>query len=210
MKALAFAIIAALIGLIVGLLIGDPLPGVALALGLVLGAAGSILVVPALRPAEPGVVGSALDPAAAGWAEFHRELARARRFEGQFVLLRFPVTGFDGPGAVAALRYELALRGRRIDRLWVDDGHILVLLPETGREAVGTVLARIRQASPILAEIEPGLAIFPEHGITSGALLAAVYGAGMADVPTPIGARRPETRPLEADGALEELASQRG
>jgi hypothetical protein len=217
MRHLAFAIIAALLGIVVGALIGEPLPGLALGLGMLLGAAGSILVVPALRGAPAGVLGGAIADADAGWSEFHRELARARRFDGQFVLVRFPVLSVSEPAALAAIRDELAVRGRRIDRLWIDESNILILLPETSKAAAETVLARIRAGTSALAAIEPALAAFPEQGITSGTLISAVYGSGSSDVPTPIGALRPEPRvtvteptAFEADASLDDLAAQRG
>ena len=217
MRHLAFAIIAALLGIVVGALIGDPLPGLALGFGMLLGAAGSILVVPALRGAPAGVRGGAIADADAGWSEFHRELARARRFDGQFVIARFPVPSVPEPTALAAIRDELAVRGRRIDRLWIDGEDILLLLPETSKYAAENVLARIRAGTSALADVQPGLAVFPEHGITSGALISAVYGSGQADVPTPIGALRPEPRPpmtepiaFGPEPTLDDLAAQRG
>jgi hypothetical protein len=198
MTASVAVLLAALLGLVVGLLFGDPMPGVAFGLGLLLGAIGSILLVPALRAAPAGLSGAAIDDAAAGWAEFHRELARARRFDGQFAIVCFSVDGPRDADALAGVRNEIAASSRRIDRLWIDEDHILLLLPHATQAAAEVVLDRIRAQVPIALAVEPGLAMFPEHGITSGALISAVYGNGQEDVPTPIAAIRPEFRPQPA------------
>lgn len=198
MTASVAVLLAAVLGLVVGLLFGDPMPGVAFGLGLLLGGIGSILVVPALRAAPAGLSGAALDDATAGWAEFHRELARARRFDGQFAIVCISVDGSRDPEALAGVRDEIAASSRRIDRLWIDEDHILLLLPQATKAAVEVVLNRIRAQVPVALAVEPGLAMFPEHGITSGALISAVYGNGQEDVPTPIGAVRPDFRPQPA------------
>ena len=195
-------VFAGLVGLLVGLLAVELMAGVIFGLGLVLGAIASVLVVPALRSAPRDPKGAAIDDAAAGWTEFHRELARARRFDGQFAILRFSREGSADPDALVALRNEIAAGSRRIDRLWIDEGHILLLLPETTEAAADAVLRRIGQLAPAALAIEPGLARFPEHGITSGALIAAVYGNGQQDVPTPIAAVRSELRPPSTQDGL--------
>lgn len=190
----ALAILAALLGLAVGLLFGDPTPGVAFGLGLLLGSAGAILVIPALRASPAGVSGAAIDDAADGWAEFHRELARARRFDGQFGIVRFGIEGEPDGDALTDLRNGIAAASRRIDRLWIDDDHVLLLLPETTKAAAEAAVARIRSEVAVAGSLEPSVALFPEHGITSGALISAVYGGGPVDIPTPLGAVRPDLR----------------
>ena len=202
MSVSASVLLAALLGILVGLLAGDPLPGITFGLGLLIGGIASILVVPALRAAPAGLKGAAIDDAASGWAEFHRELARARRFDGQFAIVCFSRGESPDPEELVSLRNEIAASSRRIDRLWIDGGHILLLLPETTQAAADAVLARIRALAPAALSIEPGVARFPEHGITSGALIAAVFGSGQEDVPTPIGAARPDFRPQSAPDAL--------
>ncbi len=183
---------AVLVGLIVGLLFGDPLPGVVFGLGLLLGAVGSVMLVPALRAAPAGIKGAALDDAGTGWVEFHRELARARRFDRPFAIVCFSVGRSPDQGILMGLRNEIAAISRRIDRLWIDEDHILLLLPEATEAAARTALSRIHIRVPAAVAFAPGLAMYPEHGITSGALISAVYGNGQADVPTPIAAARPE------------------
>jgi hypothetical protein len=213
-------IFAAILGLIVGLLSGDPLPGVALGLGLLLGAGGSVVVVPALRAAPAGIKGAAIDDVGTGWVEFHRELARARRFDRPFAIVRFSVGRSPDPGVLVGLRNEIAAISRRIDRLWIDEDHILLLLPEATEAAAKTALSRIHVRVPAAVAFAPGLAMYPEHGITSGALIAAVYGSGQQEVPTPIAAARPELwlqsaagMAIQAEGAAgasDEVASQSG
>jgi len=184
--------VAALVGLIVGLLVGDLLPGLTFGLGLLVGCLGSILVVPALRAAPAGITGAAIDEAAAGWAEFHRELARARRFDGQFAIVRFSTGASADDDALVGLRNEIASISRRIDRLWIDEDNILLLLPGSTHAAAEAAIARIVDGVPAASAVDAGVAMYPEHGITSGSLIAAVYGSGREDVPTPIGAVRPE------------------
>ena len=195
-----YALLAALIGLIVGLLLNDPVPGVVFGLGLLVGSLGSILIVPALRGTPAGLSGAAVDDAAAGWAEFHRELARARRFDGQFAIIRFSAEDLPDLGAVVGRRNDIAASARRIDRVWIHENHILLLLPQATQAAADVVLGRIRARVPTALAVEPGLATFPEHGITSGSLIAAVYGSGREEVPTPIAAVRPDFRPQAASG----------
>jgi hypothetical protein len=213
-------VVAALVGLIVGLLLGDPLPGVTFGLGVLLGGVASVVVVPALRAAPAGIKGAAIDDVGTGWVEFHRELARSRRFDRPFAILRFSVGRSPDQGVLVGLRNEIAAISRRIDRLWIDEDHILLLLPEATEAAAEAALARINVRVPAAVAVEPGLAMYPEHGITSGALIAAVYGSGQEDVPTPIAAARPELwlqsttgMAVQTDGAADgpdEMASQSG
>jgi hypothetical protein len=212
-------ILAALVGLIVGLLLGDPVPGVVFGLGLLLGAVASVVVVPALRAAPAGIKGAAIDDAGTGWVEFHRELARARRFDRPFAIVRFSVGRSPDQGLLVGLRNEIAAISRRIDRVWIDEDHILLLLPEATEAAAKAALSRVHVGVAAAVAFEPGLALYPEHGITSGALIAAVYGSGQAEVPTPIAAARPElwlqsaAGVSQADGPAgtsDEVASQSG
>jgi hypothetical protein len=118
------------------------------------------------------------------------------------------------------LRNEIAVISRRIDRAWIDEDHILLLLPEATEAAAKAALSRIHVRVAAAVAFEPGLALYPEHGITSGALIAAVYGNGYAEVPTPIAAARPELwlqsaagMAIQADGPAgtsDEVASQSG
>lgn len=123
------------------------------------------------------------------WAEFRRELRRSRRGARPLTLLRMP-----GPELLTlADLVELEARSRRltghlrlVDRAWVDDGSIYILLPESPREAAEIMLGRIRTADPKLLTDDIRAATFPDDGLTSGALIAAIHGSSIANVPTPI------------------------
>jgi hypothetical protein len=208
MRAVAFAILAIVLGVVVGVTFQNPVPGIAFGLGLLLGFAGSVLVIPALRAAPAGLKGAATDDAESGWAEFHRELARARRFDRPFATIRVPLDEPIDDGRLVAVRNELAANARRIDRIWIDDSDLLVLLPETSRDAAVAVMDRITALLPAM-ETRPTLAIFPDQGITSGVLIGAIYAQQRLDVPTTIGTVRPELT-LDVTDAMDELAAQSG
>jgi hypothetical protein len=189
------------IGLAVGVASGQPAIAVALAVGLAVGYATAFLTVPALRLGRRGTTGAAIDDATTGWAEFHRELTRARRFDGSFALVR--LNGAAAGDETNAIRDRIAGVTRRIDRVWVDGGQILLLLPEAATAAVDAAIGRIRPVVPEAVVADPGIAIFPQHGITSESLIAAAYGAGVEDVPTPITIARSELRsPSATDAAM--------
>jgi hypothetical protein len=188
------ALLAIPLGLLVGLVFGDPMPGVAFALGLLVGSAGSILVVRAQWAAPAGRGGATIDDADTGWAEFHRELARARRYDRQFAIVRFSVGGPPDPSVLTGLRNDIAASSRRTDRLWIDEDQVLLLLPEATQAATEAVLARIRVWVPAAVEVAPSVARFPEHGVTIGAMISAIYGSGHEDAPTPIAAVRSDPR----------------
>ena len=131
---LVVALVAALAGAGIGLEIARA--GVALQPSLAwwLGVIGVIALVLVLITApEEQAAAPAATPARAGWAEFRRELRRSRRSLRPMTLLRLP-----GPVRhEAAEMADLAGRSRRlhehlrlVDRTWVDDGSIYVLLPE--------------------------------------------------------------------------------
>ncbi len=208
MRAAAFAILAIVLGVAVGVAFPDSVPGVAFGLGLLLGFAGSVLVIPALRAAPAGLRGAATDDPESGWAEFHRELARARRFDRPFATIRVPLDQPIDDARLVAIRNELAANARRIDRIWIDDNDLLVLLPETSRDAAIAVMDRITALLPSMATV-PTLAVFPDQGITSGVLIGAIYAQQGSEVPTTIGTLRPELT-LEVVDTLDELAAQSG
>jgi hypothetical protein len=187
---LIVALIAALAGAGIGLEVARA--GVALQPSLAwwLGVIGIIALVLVLITApEEQAAAPAATPARAGWAEFRRELRRSRRSVRPMTLLRLP-------GAVrpeAAEMADLAARSRRlhehlrlVDRTWVDDGSVYVLLPESPRAAADALLGRLRSVAPDLVAQEVRMATFPDDGLTSGALISAVHGASLSEVPTPI------------------------
>jgi hypothetical protein len=128
------------------------------------------------------------------WTEFHRELSRSRRYERRFVLIRVSFTEPGGNGSAPASRSNARASAERlrrvgaflrsVDRAWAAEDGIYVLLPETSREMGSAFLARMRQVAPeVLPVRSVTLAAFPEDGLTSGALLAAVRGVPMAGAP---------------------------
>ena len=136
----------------------------------------------------------------AGWIEFRRELRRARRGGRPLTILR--IAGADLPGGGAGATElgtrarALGLRLRTVDRAWVDEGSIYVLLPESSRAAAEALIARIRaDASEVLPELVR-VATFPENGLTSGAIIAALDGGVVEHVPIPI-------RPMGGEGVVD-------
>jgi hypothetical protein len=162
-----------------------------------------LLTAPA-KPASPIAM-----PARAGWAEFRRELRRSRRNTRPMTLLRSlsPL----GPDAVAEdpeVRSR-ALHGhlRLVDRTWVDDGAVYLLLPETSRAAADSLVGRLQTIAPELLPGDVRMATFPDDGLTSGALISAVHGASLSQVPTPIRAAIAEDEATAEDVAVEEPAA---
>jgi hypothetical protein len=212
---LVVALIAALAGAGIGLEIARA--GVALQPSLAwwLGVIGVIALVLVLITApEEQAATPTTTPARAGWAEFRRELRRSRRSVRPMTLLRLP-----GPiRAEAAETADLVGRSRRlhehlrlVDRTWVDDGSVYVLLPESPKAAADSLLGRLRSVAPDIVAEDVRMATFPDDGLTSGALISAVHGASLSEVPTPIRAALAEddVEPFELEDAkpLPETAS---
>jgi hypothetical protein len=122
----------------------------------------------------------------AGWAEFRRELRRSRRASRSMTLLRIPGDASSDATSLATRAHRLAGHLRLVDRVWVDDGSCYVLLPESTRDAAATLLQRIGASEPTLVAAEVRAATFPEDGLTSGAIISALHGTTIDEVPTPI------------------------
>jgi hypothetical protein len=133
-----------------------------------------------------------------GWAEFHRELARARRYERTFAVVRFARPERDIGATQVRLLDEVSASARRIDRVWVDGNDVLVLLPESTRAAAEALVARIRSRVPQDFELSSSVACFPLDGLTARAVIAALQGAEPGRVPTPIDLVRRQARPVLA------------
>jgi hypothetical protein len=187
---LVVALIASLAGAGIGLEISRA--GILLAPTLAwwLGVIGIIALVLVLLTAPPGATEVApATPAREGWAEFRRELRRSRRGVRPMTIVRLP-----GPADPAAAEVaDLHGRARRlhrhlrlVDRTWVDEGSIYILLPESNRVAADTLLGRLRRLTPDLIDDDVRVAVFPDDGLTSGALISAVHGASLSATPTPI------------------------
>jgi hypothetical protein len=129
----------------------------------------------------PGETALATDQA--GWREVQRELDRGRRHERPFVLIRIPTSAAGAlgnghtPGAADPESLGRSLRAflRSIDFLWVSDGHLYLLLPESSRAMGEAFLSRVRATAPHLLS-ETDMVAFPEDGVTGGALLALLHG----------------------------------
>ncbi len=186
--------------LVLGQVTGEPAVAIAFGAGLLVAWVGGWFL-RAARPAPAHAPVSTDDLAAAGWAEFHRELARARRFNGEFAVMRWPMRAEPAADDRSEIITGIEGRARRIDRVWVDGSDVLVLLPETSRAAAEVVLERIRSV-PSLAEITPTMASFPQDGITSGALLAVIDDQEAAAAPRSISVILPESwARVKADAA---------
>ncbi len=187
---LVVALIAALAGAGIGLEIARVGIDLAPTLAWWLGVIGVIALVLVLLTAPPGTSESTpATPAREGWAEFRRELRRSRRGVRPMTIVRLP--GPADPAAAEAA--DLSGRARRlhrhlrlVDRTWVDEGSIYILLPESARVGADTLLGRLRRLTPDLVQEDVRVATFPDDGLTSGALISAVHGASLSATPTPI------------------------
>jgi hypothetical protein len=122
----------------------------------------------------------------AGWAALHSELARSRRHDRRFALLTVPSSVWASPGSDADQTLEAGLRAaiavesllRRPDRAWTDGVTLFVLVTDCDRDQAAAFLARARPSMPhLFGDEQVQLAVFPENGVTLGALLARHYVA---------------------------------
>lgn len=116
---------------------------------------------PPARPSAPtGLV--VTDP-------FFDELARSRRYDHRFCLVRVRA------GALADPAGELRPWLRSTDHWWTTADDVHILLPETDREAGHRWVSRLRDgAGSPLTTADVRLVAFPDDGLTSSALLAAL------------------------------------
>ena len=189
-RCLAVAAMAALAGGVFGFQLGGsglgPTPGLGIWIGLLgMGTLGAMFL---SAPAASRATAVAMNEA--GWTEFRRELRRARRGSRPLTLVRIAgdelPAGSDVTDNLVARGHLLGIHLRLVDRLWVDNGSIYVLLPESPRSAADVLIARIRVASPGQLPKHIHIATFPEDGLTGGAIIAAVNGASFDAIPTPI------------------------
>ena len=168
-------------------------------LGFWVGALGIIALAIVLLTAPPEAPAPAVSTTETGWAEFRREMRRSRRGVKALTVVRVPMSADAGEDELEARSEALAAHLRLVDRTWVDDGSIYVLLPESPRTAAEALLTRVRSLSPALLPADVRTATFPDDGLTSGAIIAALHGAAVGDVPIPIRASV-----IEADEVLED------
>lgn len=183
-----FTLLAAVAGLLAGRAI-DQLGVGPLSIGFGLVVAACVIAVartPAARPSGLRAVGR---------SAFRVELDRARRHHRTFAMarleLRAPI-GEDVPAgaedASATATVQLLGTALRItDHAWIEDRDVLVLMPESDRATAGSFVDRVRAAAPGHFTDRVGIAVFPDDGLTSGALLdALVRGMDGNPVPAPM------------------------
>ena len=121
-----------------------------------------------------------------GWESFEHELARSRRHEHPFVLIRIPPQkgrlasgGHVTARPSAPFAPAVAAFLRRIDVVWTDEDGTWVLLPESGRATGEAMLERLRVTAPSLVpEVGVRLAMFPEDGLTKAGLIEHMTRVG--------------------------------
>ena len=142
---------------------------------------------------------------AIGLDAFRAELDRARRHRRTFAMARLElatpadaVAAPDGPTGTDTATIQLIGASLRItDHAWLDDGDVVILLPESDRATAESFAERVRAIAPGRFTERTGIAAFPDDGLTSNALLDALErGMHGAPMPSPIvrttvaGARR--------------------
>jgi hypothetical protein len=118
--------------------------------------------------------------------ELQVELSRSRRFGHSFALVRIPcrVAAEGGWNLRRDLASALSSLVRRVDRVWSEGTSVYLLLPECNRTMVEAMLARIGEPlSKLLSEEDRAAvsaAVFPDDGVTSGALYNALNGRSLS------------------------------
>jgi hypothetical protein len=196
---LTVALIAALAGAGIGLEAARNGFQLTPTLGFWVGALGLVALVIVLLTAPAEASAPPMTNAESGWAEFRREMRRARRGVKALTILRVPFSRPLDESSLGARSEAVAAHLRLVDRTWVDDGSIYVLLPESPRPAADALLTRVRSVAPDLLPPDIRIATFPDDGLTSGAIIAAVHGAALEEVPIPI-----RTSVAEAGEALDD------
>ena len=185
-----------LLAIVLGWSVGALGPALAFTAGTAL-----TMAVVMLRSASPAptLLTAATSEPTEGWAEFHRELARARRFDRPFGIVRYVDVG-GGVMTDRHLRDKVAAVARRIDRVWLDGGDLFVLMPESDAGAVETAVARARYRVGEALD-RTITATFPANGITSGSLIACLYQGDAS--PVAIGALGPVASALSSVSATD-------
>ena len=185
-----------LLAIVLGWSVGALGPALAFTAGTAL-----TMAVVMLRSASPAptLLTAATSEPTEGWSEFHRELARARRFDRPFGIVRYVGVG-GGVMTERYLRDKVAAVARRIDRVWLDGGDLFVLMPESDAGAVETAVARARYRVGEALD-RTITATFPANGITSGSLIACLYQGDAS--PVAIGALGPVASALSSVSATD-------
>ncbi len=149
------------------------------AVGLLVVAVGALSLVAARAVARP----SPDLLRVSGRDALRNELDRARRHRRTFALARLrPIGGSAAAGAMAGASGGIAAETLRLigaslritDRAWLDDDDVVLLLPEADRATADALADRLRQAAPDRFTADVAIAVFPDDGLTSGALLEAL------------------------------------
>jgi hypothetical protein len=143
-----------------------------------------------LRRNGNGRVGSQLAPERWGPAqELQLELERSRRFGHPFALVGIWCRPNQRERWTFLREVAGSLDGlvRRVDRVWIQGSGVYVLLPECDRTKLEATLARWRDPVARLlgedARAQMSSAVFPDDGLTSGALLDALARGGQGETP---------------------------
>lgn len=134
-----------------------------------------------LRPAERGAAPENI----IGWERFELEFERSRRYERPLALLRIslPARPRDRQRADAL---EVRKAVRMLDAVWTDRDCVVVLMPETNREALARAIGRILARLPGAGLDAMRVALYPDDGITSGALVGRLDDPGAEPLPAEI------------------------
>lgn len=129
---------------------------------------------------------SLAEHAQGGWAALQTELARSRRHDRRFAIVGIPDDVWWPPSAgseeTAQLGFDVAdavqALVRRPDRAWVDGPMLHVMLTDCDRRQGLAFLERAGLAMPqLFAHDRVNLVVFPDDGITLGALVARLRSA---------------------------------
>jgi hypothetical protein len=145
------------------------------------GALATFAIVALLRPGADAASTSFARHAESGWGYLRTELARSRRHDRRFAVVGVPEEVWTPDDAATKVEHGLdvaaAVQGlvRRPDRAWVDGARLHILLTDCDRPKGLAFLARARGAMPqLFADDRVKLVVFPDDGITSGALLSGL------------------------------------
>ncbi len=210
-RSFAIATIAAITGGGFGLQVGQAGFGLAPGLGMWIGLLGMGALIALFVASPDSGTRSVSSSEDVGWTEFRRELRRSRRGGRPLTLLRLPgdelpTDGPDGPADLTTRARRLGLHLRLVDRTWIDSGSIYIMLPESPRSAADILVDRIRSTAPGQLPEHVRVATFPEDGLTSGAIIAAVNDGAIDAVPIPIRHTAPEGTEVAAFAEAEELS----
>lgn len=140
-----------------------------------------------------GLAWPAIEPLrASGMDELRRELDRARRHRRSFALVRLAAGPADGVPRESARSGDAMARLvgaslRITDRAWRDGHGVMIMQPETDRASAEAFAERLRSMAPDRLAAPISIAIFPDDGLTSGALLDALDRADRGEArPEPL------------------------